>query len=395
MSSTEGDIPRGLAGLGLWSSLALRFVGRHRRRSLAAGLFILIGCSLLVLIHAIAVGVDDAMVINTTALHHGDAFIETSADPQALATRMESDPAVAAALPRRRLTALAVGNEGSTSLALYRVDPAREQAHAAVPRRLVAGKYPQEGDELLLGQGAAEALGIEIGDTLELLLADGARLSELTLVGLFHTHIEQFDAHTAYMPLSDTSRGEGEIALFFRQRDHANELARLQLEHGAQLRPWHELRPDLLQLIEMNDISVALVMLFVFILVGFGIGNLFVLTTLERFREFGILKAMGVTPGELQLMVFLESLLIGLLATTAGLLLGWALSELLALRGIDFSTMTSSNRYFVMSGMVHPRTTTEGLWQPGALALTVSLVAAYIPARIAARRAAAQVLNAV
>ncbi len=385
MSSTE-SIPTGTAALGLWSSLALRFVGRHRRRSLAAGLFILIGCSLLVLIHAIAVGVNDAMVINTTALHHGDAYADNVADPIALARELETNPAVAAALPRRRLTALGVGDGGSTSLALYQVDPEREQRHSAIPRRIIKGHYPETANQLLLGSAAAEALGVNIGDELALLLADGSRLDGLTVSGLFHIHIEQFDAHTAYMPLSESSEGVGEVALFFSERGQTA---------PSPLRPWHELRPDLVQLIEMNQVSVGLVMLFVFILVGFGIANLFVLTTLERFREFGILKAMGVTPSELQLMVFLESLLIGLLATAAGLLLGWAMAELLALRGIDFSAMTSSNRYFVMSGMVYPRTTLEGLWQPGVLALAVSLIAALIPARIAARRAAAQVLNAV
>ena len=52
--------------------------------------------------------------------------------------------------------------------------------------------------------------------------------------------------------------------------------------------------PDLVQLIHLNEISMRLILLLVFALVGFGISNTFVLTLVERYREFGILKAMGL-----------------------------------------------------------------------------------------------------
>ena len=76
--------------------------------------------------------------------------------------------------------------------------------------------------------------------------------------------------------------------------------------------------PDLVQLIDMNRISMGIIMILVFLLVGFGISNTFILTIVERYREFGILKSMGVTPSELVLLVFLESFVICLAATIAG-----------------------------------------------------------------------------
>lgn len=393
---SDGALP------GTWLSLALRFIRRHRRRSLATGLFILLGTSVLVLIHAIAIGVNDAMVLNTTALHHGEAFVSSEKlEPETVAVTLTQHPAVSAALPRYQLTALGLNGRNSAGLTVYAIDPQLEQTHAAIPRRLVTGHYPREDQrELLLGVESAKSLDIGVGDPVSLLIGSNDSLGKFRVSGLFRTHIAHFDTHVAYLPLKmlpehGRIRAVGELALFFNTPDERGILDELntELPRGMSFVSWRNLRPDLVQLIEMNDVSVALVMLFVFILVGLGIGNLFVLTIVERFHEFGILKAMGVTPREVLWLVFLESFILSLLATIGGLLLGWGGAELLSLWGIDFSAMTSSNQYFVMSGLVHPRVTLAGLWQPGILALMMALLSAYIPARVAARRAAARILR--
>jgi ABC-type antimicrobial peptide transport system permease subunit len=143
----------------------------------------------------------------------------------------------------------------------------------------------------------------------------------------------------------------------------------------------------------MNEVAMRILILFIFILVGFGISNIFVLTIVERFREFGILKAMGVTPKELVGLVFFESFMVCLGATLIGLVTGWALSHLVAYSGIDFSSLTSHNRYFIVTGLVRPRATLESIYWPGLLSVLVSIVSSYLPTRIAARKTTAVALR--
>jgi ABC-type antimicrobial peptide transport system permease subunit len=131
----------------------------------------------------------------------------------------------------------------------------------------------------------------------------------------------------------------------------------------------------------------------VVVLVGFGISNTFILTIVERYREFGILKAMGVTPHELTLLIFLESFLVCAGAALLGLLIGWGLTTGLGLVGIDLSAFTSHNRYFVVTGVVHPRLTYGGLLGPGLLVVLVSLISSYLPTRMAGRRITADILR--
>jgi ABC-type lipoprotein release transport system permease subunit len=61
--------------------------------------------------------------------------------------------------------------------------------------------------------------------------------------------------------------------------------------------------------------------------------------------------------------------------------------------GIDLGAFTSHNRYFVISGIVRPRMTLPGLYWPLLMALAVSLLSSYLPARAAARKITAETLR--
>ncbi len=151
--------------------------------------------------------------------------------------------------------------------------------------------------------------------------------------------------------------------------------------------------PDLVQLVRLNETSVRIMMALVFILVGFGIANTFILTIVERFRELGILKAMGMTPRELMLLIFLESFIVCLIATAVGLLVGCGLTGAAARHGIDINAFTSHNQYFVVTSLIRPRLTLGGVCWMVLLSTVVSLVSASLPTRIAARKVTAETLR--
>jgi ABC-type lipoprotein release transport system permease subunit len=204
-----------------------------------------------------------------------------------------------------------------------------------------------------------------------------------------------------YLPISAIDpalrrQSTSEIAIFLDIKKDYNRIKvhlKTLIPENLRLQTWKELMPDLLQLIEMNETAMRILILFVFILVGFGISNSFVLTIVERFREFGILKAVGVTPKELVGLVFLESFMVCLAATFIGLFLGWILTVIVALWGIDFSSLTSHNRYFVITGLVRPRATLESIYWPGFLSILASVVSAYLPTRIAAKKTTSETLR--
>jgi ABC-type lipoprotein release transport system permease subunit len=388
-----------------WLRLAWRFVLRHRRKTIATGGFIGMGTAILVLVFALTTGINDTMVLNTTALHVGHVLItlppHTPLAPETVA-RLQALEAVNRALLRYRLAGLASGPGSVVPMILYGVTPGTEAATTAIAAKIHQGRYPADGkQEILMGSAMAGKLGVTVGDRVLFSDGSGRPPTSYRISGLFQTGVEHFDTTLAYAPAASLTQlqraGAGrEIALFLRSGSDPAKVRQVAAQYvppAVQVRTWDQLMPDLVQLIHLNEISMRLILLLVFALVGFGISNTFVLTLVERYREFGILKAMGVKPGELILLIFLESFTVCLLAVGLGLLVGGCLSSAAALQGIDFSNFTSHNRYFVVSGVVYPRLTAAGIVWPGAIALGVSVLSSYLPTRMAGKKSTADMLR--
>jgi ABC-type lipoprotein release transport system permease subunit len=156
---------------------------------------------------------------------------------------------------------------------------------------------------------------------------------------------------------------------------------------------WSELMPDLRQLIDLNYVSMSIVMILVFGVVSLGIACAFVIFIMKHLREYGIMKAMGVTAGEMMRLIIMEIMLMNMAASIAGVFVGTAAVLLVGLTGIDLTEFTSHNRYFAVSGMIYPRLTLFSLLSPPLLALVFSLGASIWPALLIRRKKAAEILR--
>jgi putative ABC transport system permease protein len=385
----------------LWLRLALRFIRRHRRKSLATGSYIFTGAAILVLIHAITVGISDTMISNTTSLHYGAAFTEVRPGgeaPETLASEIERKGMAETALVRYRFVSIIKKGSAFAPSVSFAVQPRKESGKTAISHKIIRGRYPS-GREILLGKPAAESLKADIGDEVTVFDGTATPVATLTVSGVFSTAIDRYDEGISFMPVGILEKEflrkqTAEISLFFKKgEDIPKAIRHLKTRFDLPFRSWEELMPDLVQLIRLNSVSTKIIMFFVFLLVGFGLSNTFILTTVERFKEFGILKAMGVRPGELILLIFLESFLLCLSAGLLGIGVGWIISVLTAHYGIDLASLTSNNRYFVVSGVVKPRVTASGIYLPFIISLVISTLSSYLPARIASKRITAETLR--
>jgi putative ABC transport system permease protein len=63
---------------------------------------------------------------------------------------------------------------------------------------------------------------------------------------------------------------------------------------------------------------------------GIGIMNIMIVSLMERTREIGILKALGMKSRTVLLVFLCESVIVGLIGATIGIVSGWALANLVA-----------------------------------------------------------------
>jgi len=86
--------------------------------------------------------------------------------------------------------------------------------------------------------------------------------------------------------------------------------------------PWEELAPDLVQAVMLDNLQAVMFLAILLVVVAFVFLLTILMSVLERARQFAIMKAIGTRPGEIFLVIFFESIFLGLLGTALGLLLG-------------------------------------------------------------------------
>ncbi len=215
----------------------------------------------------------------------------------------------------------------------------------------VEGQQPRGPDEASIDEGAAQSSGLELGDTIQIVGRIAAK--DYRLVGITKLGNASFGGFSiAQVTLPEAQRiteKEGEFdqisvaaekgvaATVLKRRIAAEMPGSVRVETGEENaeRSSSEIREDLgfLQ-------TMLLVFAFVALFVGaFLIFNTFSITVAQRITEFGMLRTLGASRGQILRSVVSEALAIGvigsLLGLAGGFLIAMVLKALFEAIGID------------------------------------------------------------
>ncbi len=362
-------------------------------------MMVMLAVASLIFLSAFAVGINDAMVRNSVGLFSG--HISAAELPVTLTPRQLKIPGVTQVLRRLELSGRMIGSRQSLAVRLLGIDPSIEHNVTAFHRKILRGGPLSDGDnKVLLGQVTAEQLGVGVGDPLKFEDMEEKAFLDVIVGGIFKTGMPALDQGTVFCS-SHLIAGRTEkwgAAVFIKENRRAEDIVAAYDRHwgrGDQFKTWREIMPDLEQLIQLNYISMGIVMLLVMGVVAVGIAATFVVFIFKSLREYGIMKAMGVTNGEIVLLILLEVGLINGFACLGGEALGIGATLLFSHTGIDLTAWTSHNQYFAVSGIIFPRLTAYSLFLPPCIALGFGTIAAGWPALVVARRKAVEVLSSM
>ena len=385
--------------LGFWTRTAFLFLLRSGRSTAVLSLMVVTAVSTLIFLSALAVGINDAMVRNSVSLYSG--HISGFGLPVGLNKESLVVEGVASVLQRLALPGILSHEDRIETVTLIGINPEEELKSTALWKKTLQGSYLKPGERaLFMSQPLAESLGVQPGDSLRFSPGPKATSTPFTVSGVYRTGIDQLDRGIVFCPLEmmPVKTDSWQAAIFLKEGvDPAAVIAtyRATLTQAHHFKPWAELMPDLRQLIDLNYISMGFVIVIVFSVVSLGIACGFIIFILKNMREYGIMKAMGATPGEMARLIVIEVILMNLAASGIGVIVGVLAVFLVGKTGIDLSAVTSYNRYFAVSAVIFPRLTAYSLGLPPAVALLFSLAAAIWPAVLVARQKAVAVLRAV
>lgn len=315
-------------------------------------------------------------------------------NPSALMTRLDALPNVTASTPRAMAYVILSNGPRSYGSAVIGVDPGIEPHISMLGTTVTEGRYlnPSDNAAAAIGAGLARNLKLSVGGKLTMLGAarDGSIAADiLTVAGIFSTGAPELDRQVIEIPLS---RFQADFAM----ADEANLVAiaghrlsdiqailpalrPIAKKDGLVVQDWTDLEPALHDVILLDASFSVLLYASLVIIVVFIILNTLLMSVLERTREFGMLMAIGMRPGQIGRMIWLELLFLAGLGAAMGIALGCALTAWTASVGVPFPGAEALFAQWHMPSTLYPQLDmTSALAGPLAIAFAIA-IAGLIP----------------
>ena len=377
---------------------------------------VLIGVWNMVVLGALTRGMEKEMAANAVSnltgsvqIHHpayaDDPSIENSLkNPEAIDGVLARNlPAGASYSHRIRVGAVAANARHSSAVVLLGIEPEREAKVSFIGRAVAEGRYLSPDDEgaIVVGRSLLRTFDTKIGNRLILMSQDTNNTvasMAFRIVGVFQADMESTEKQFVFVPrdsanamlklggrISETAVRLPAVDLTGRMETGlAGEVAR-ELGQDYTVRTWRDLIPMMKAYLDMNDYFLYIWYLVVFVAMGFGVVNTTLMAVYERMREFGLMKALGMTPSAIVGSVLLESAVILALGVVFGSLLGFATVALLGHTGIDLSALAAGAEMWGIPRILYPEIAMKDVLAAGAVVMVLGVLVSLYPALKAAR----------
>ena len=350
----------------LWR-IAVRDLGRNKRRSALTLIAVMMGLALVIALHAFEMGAIQGAIDDNIRIQTGHVQVRAESyekdkvslkwddlleEPQALAAQAQSLAEVRAAAPVLWASGILGTVEESVGVQVFGIDPLSE---IEVPFRegLVAGEFlaPDDRGGVLISQRLANNLELAVGDDVSLLVnTSGEQPDEATFTirGLYDSGFPAFDEATIFMPLvkaqAFTRAGEraSAVVALLHDRETADAVASALRAPGLALLTWRDLNQLMVEGVQSAMGFLYMIYLIVLAIVAVVVANTLLMSVFERTREMGILAALGMKGRQIMAMFVLESATLGAIGVILGVLLGSLGVYYLATEGIYLGDMAAN-----------------------------------------------------
>ncbi len=264
-----------------------------------------------------------------------------------------------------------------------------------------AGSIPP----IVIGNDLAEAIGATVGDTV-LVTSPQGELTPLGLIprfqtfrvdGIFKSGFYQYDNGLAFLRLADAQRLFSEPDLIsvisFKVDDlyHADTIGRAieaAAGPGYQTTNWMEQNRELFRALRLEQIVTFIVIALIVCVAALNILIALTMMVMEKTRDIAVLMSFGVRAEQIRRIFLFQGLLISLIGTALGLVVGYAA----AWAGGHYRFIHLSAEVYAIDYLPFAPRLTDALIV-AAVSLGVSLLATIYPSSSAARILPAEALR--
>jgi putative ABC transport system permease protein len=236
-------------------------------------------------------------------------------------------------VPRVESFSLISTGENTKGGAIIGIDPESEDKLSELSKWISKGKFLKNNDDgVLIAVNLAKNLDVSIGDTL-ILLSQGYHGA--TAAGLFpvkgiltfpNPDLNNFgvyiDIHKAqeFFSMPGLVTSTAIMVDSYSDVEDVKDKLEANLQNSYSIMTWDEMQPEIIQMVEGDRAGAVIMKAVLYIVVGFGILGTIIMMVAERKKETGITVAIGMQKRKLQIIMFYETLYMGLLGVFFGFL---------------------------------------------------------------------------
>ena len=343
--------------------LAWRNIWRNKRRSLITLAAVVFAAVMAVAMRGIQLGTYALNIKSVVELFSGYLQIQNKRylDNPSLTSSFVIDKNIRDALkstkgvlgyaPRVYADGLISFRDNSRGAAIFGIEPQDEISVTTFAENINSGKFfsSDSSNQVVVGDQLLKNLGAKIGDNIVILAQgyDGTLGNQkYKIVGTVKFGVQELESSLIFMGLNSAqsllSMGN-RVNVIAIKADNLNNLPEIDETLSGKIKnqdlkvlSWSKVNPELEQAIQLDNVSGILYLGILIIIVAFGILNTVLMSVIERFREFGVVLAIGMPQVNLTYLVYIETMIITVIGLLIGNVLGSAVNYYLILHPIMF-----------------------------------------------------------
>lgn len=204
------------------------------------------------------------------------------------------------------------------------------------PEQALNGEPPP----IVLGKDLADSVGAAVGDSVIVISPQGEmtpmgiipKYVPFRLAGIFHSGFYQYDAQMGFLRLGDAQRLFDEpdlLSVINFKVDNLNRAPEIghELEDAAgkgfMTTNWMEQNRELFRALKLEQVVTFIVIALIVIVAALNILIALTMMVMEKTRDIAVMMSFGVEPGQIRRIFLLQGLLISVVGTALGLVLGY------------------------------------------------------------------------
>jgi ABC-type lipoprotein release transport system permease subunit len=366
--------------------------------------------SILIIFQSMIIGLIDKAVFTTTNLVVGEVQIHAEGylDDRSLYKYLKNTKKIKSIAKKNNIGmversygyGLISSGTKSAGTQFWGVEPELELKYFDFAKHIDQGGFlnNSSSNKIVLGNKLALSLAAEVGSELVVFVqgADGSLGNELFYVsGILKNVADNIDRSAAIILKDDfnilfsADSMIHEIALNSKGNFTAEEIQNLIAAEikNVEIDTWKQLMPTISLMTEKMSVFMRVLFSSIFtIAAGLGVMNTMIMSTYDRMREFGIIRAIGGTPFRIIKQVSLEAIILTFIASIIGTILGLSVALYFQKFGFDVSGKGNLSFGGVVMDPIWKGSVSVGIViLPLILMFLVSVFSSLYPASIAAR----------